>query len=220
VLDFIQTPTPQHQNNHNASTMTTKPTAPSKGQSSTSVPTAKPQCKIHASAIIADKAQLTGPNVIEIGENTILHPHAKVKAEHGNVVIGKGCILSERATIGASEASEEGYDIVIGDGVNLESGAIVEARRIGDHSTIGVNSKIGRGAVLGKWCKIAPLCEVRALEVLDDYTVVFGEGQKGRRIDAAVRDKREIREAKLKGMEMEREVLKGIISDNKIKWTM
>jgi dynactin-6 len=200
--------------------MTSKPPGPSKAQSSTNaIPTVKPQCKIHPSATIADKAQLTGSHTIEIGENVIIHPHAKLKAEQGSIFIGKGCIVSEKAIIGFGEAGSEEADLVIGEGVSIESGAVVEARKVGDHCTLGINCKVEKGAVLGRWCKVAPLCEIRALEVLDDYTVVFGEGQKRRRVDVAARDKKEIRDAKLKGMEMERELLKGLIVDNKIKWT-
>ncbi|KAK5174174.1 uncharacterized protein LTR77_001254 [Saxophila tyrrhenica] len=193
--------------------MTSKPAAPSNRQSSSAIPLVKPQCKIHPSATVADKAQLIGPHVIEIDEGAVIHPHAKIKAEYGNIAIGKGTIVSEKAIVGLSEESGEDTTLVVGEGVSIESGAIVEARKIGDHATLGINCRVGEGAVLGKWCKIAPLCEVGPNEVLDDYTVVFGEGRKGRRVDVVVRDRKEVREARLKGTEMERQLLRGIIVD-------
>lgn len=206
--------------------MTSRPSAPSKADSSAGTSSTKPQCRFHPSAIIADKAQLSGPGTITIDADVIIHPHAKLAATLGNVSIGSGSTVSEKAIIGLTSAPSSTSnvdaaaqtDVVIGDGVNVESGALVEARKIGDHSVIGINSKIGRGAVVGKWCKVAALCEVKVDEVLEDFTVVFGEGQAGRRLDVAARDKEEVRRARMKGMEMERELLKGVIVDGKVKW--
>lgn len=201
--------------------MTSKPPAPTKTDSTTSIPSNKPQAKIHPSATIADKAQLSGPGTITIDADVIVHPHAKIVAIHGNVSIGAGSIVSEKAILGcsaASSAANSDADVIIGDGVSVESGAVVEARRVGDHSVIGINATIGRGAVVGKWCRVAALCEVHADEVLEDFTVVFGEGSQGRRIDASARDMEDVRRAKAKGLEMERELLKSVIVDGKLKW--
>lgn len=109
-------------------------------------PVAKPPCKIHSSAIIADKAQLIGTHSVEIGENTVIHPYAKLRAEHGRVIIGKSCTVSEKAVIGLAEGDGE---VVIGDGVNIETGAEVQAKSIGDECVVEVNSKIGKGTVIG-----------------------------------------------------------------------
>ena len=191
--------------------------APSKRPSSSTVPVVKPQCKIHSTAVVADKAQITGSHLVEIGENVIIHPHAKIKAEYGNVFIGKGSMIAEKAIVGPLEGDGE-MDVVLGEGVSIETGALVEAKKIGDHTTIEVNSKIGAGALIGRWCKVAPLCEVGDAELLDDFTVVFGDGHKGRRIDVVLRDKKEVRDAKLKGKAMEMEVLRALIPDGSVKW--
>ena len=88
--------------------MTTK-ASPSKRQPSTSsAPIIKPQCKIHSLATVADKAQLTGGHFIEIGENAFIHPHARLKAEHGNIAIGEGSIVAEKAVVGVVDAADEG----------------------------------------------------------------------------------------------------------------
>ncbi|KAK3724807.1 hypothetical protein LTR37_000855 [Vermiconidia calcicola] len=202
--------------------MTSKAAALTTRQSSTAIPPVKPRCKIHSTAIIADKAQITGSHIVEIGENVIIHPHARIKAEHGNVFIGRGCQIAEKAVVGAGEptGSSDAADMVIGEGVSIETSAVVEAQKVGDYTTLEVKSSVGRGAVVGKWCKVAPMCEVREQEVLEDYTVVFGDGQKGRRVDGVLRDRKEVRDAKLKGKAMEMEVLKGLIPDSQMKWTM
>lgn len=197
--------------------MTSKP-APSKRQqlSTSTVPVVKPQCNIHSTALVADKVQITGAHIVEIGEDVIIHPHARIRAEHGNVIIGKGSIIAEKAIVGVAEGSGE-TDIVIGDGVSIESGAVVEAREVGDHSTVEINAKIGQSAVVGKWCKIAPLEEVRAKEILKDYTVVFGNGR--RRADGVLKERKEVREMKCKARVLEMEALRGLMVDAKVRWT-
>lgn len=40
--------------------------------------------------------------------------------------------------------------MLIGDGVVIEVGAVVEAQSVGDGTVIEVNARIGKGAVLGK----------------------------------------------------------------------
>ena len=144
----------------------------------------------------------------------MIHPHAKLKAEHGNVVVGKNCIIAEKAVVGAG--SGEDADTAIGDGVSIESGAVVEGKRIGEHSTVGVNAKIGSGAVVGRWCKIAPLCEVGDDEVVEDFTVVFGYGE--RRVDSVLRDQEEMKETRMKGRTKEIELLKTLIPDGGAEW--
>lgn len=172
---------------------------------------------MHSTAVIADKAQITGSHLVDIGENVIVHPHAKIRAEYGNVLIGKGSVVAEKAVVGVSTGDGQ-TDVVLGEGVSIETGAVIEAKKIGDYSTIEVNSRVGREALVGRWCKVAPLCEVADSDVLDDFTVVFGEGHKGRRIDGVLRDKKEVRDAKLKGKTMEMEVLRTLIPDGSLKW--
>ncbi|KAK3053993.1 hypothetical protein LTR09_004769 [Extremus antarcticus] len=199
--------------------MTTKPDPPSTRQSSTVVPLVKPTCKIHPNATVADKAHLLGSHTISIDSNTIIHPQARLNASHGNISIGAGSIVAEKSVVGlSSEPDDEDSNITIGSDVSIESGAVIQARKVGDNCTLGTNCKVGKGVVLGKWCTVAALCEVGEGEVLEDYTVVFGEGRKGRRVDGVVRERREVREVRRRGMEMEREVLRGIVVDSKMKW--
>lgn len=128
--------------------MASHPTAASKR--STILPstetTVKPPCKIHPSAVISDKAQITGSHAVEVCEESVLHPHCKIKAEHGLVYIGKSTIICEAAVVGATE---EG-NVIVGDGVTIEAGSVVEAKSIGDGTVIEAKVKIGKGAVIGK----------------------------------------------------------------------
>lgn len=109
----------------------------------------KPPCKIRPLAIVADRAQLTGIHTIELGEHSVLHPYCRIRADSGRVTIGKYSTVSEAAEVGVSDGDG---DVVIGDGVNIEPGAVVEAKSIGDWTVIEAKAKIGKGAVIGKVC--------------------------------------------------------------------
>lgn len=209
--------------------MTSRP-APTKRSSAAASAqlAAKPPCQIHASAVVAEKASITGSHTVELGENTVVHPHATIKAENGKVIIGQNSIIYETAVVGG-----EG-DIKIGDGVVIESGAIVEAKSIGDGTIIEVKVKIGRGATLGKvqccmqcdalrllmcWkqhCKVTPLNEIKPNENIPDYTVIYGDNQ--RRHNQTMASNPEVRDAKRKGQELHIQLLKKLIPDASAKY--
>lgn len=185
---------------------TTAPPAKRAQSSTTAIPTTKPTCRIHSLAIIADRVQLTGSHNVDIGENTILHPYAKISADKGNISIGRHCIIAEKTVVGSPSGS-----LTVEDGVSIESGAVVEGTRVGEWSIIGVNAKVGRGAVVGRWCTVGALCEVGEGEVVEDFTVVFGCRE--RRVDALLRESEEIKEMRAKGRRMEVELLRTLIPD-------
>ncbi|KAK0300199.1 hypothetical protein LTR54_008894 [Friedmanniomyces endolithicus] len=162
--------------------------------------------------IIADKAQITGSHTVEIGENAVIHPWARIRAEGGKVVIGKNSMVYEGATVG----TVDGEDVLIGDSVNIETGAVVEARSVGDGSTVEVNAVVGKGAVLGKWCRVAPLECVEAGEQLEDFTVVYGDGR--RRVDKTTKEHAEIRELKRAGQEKAVQAMRTLIPNAMAKW--
>ncbi|KYG42314.1 hypothetical protein M433DRAFT_7248 [Acidomyces richmondensis BFW] len=194
--------------------MTSKPLPSATGNTT---PGSKPPCRIHPSAVIADKAQITGTYPVEIGENVIIHPYARIRADHGKVIIGKNSMVYENATVGLSDSDPkvDHEEVSIGEGVNIETGAVVEARSVGDGTTIEVNAIIGKGAVVGKYCKIVPLETVGPGEVLDDFSVLYGAGQ---RIDTTTMCHPEIREAKRVGQEKAVELMKKLIPNSSAKW--
>ncbi|TKA65428.1 hypothetical protein B0A55_09383 [Friedmanniomyces simplex] len=177
------------------------------------LPVSKPPCTLHSSAIIADKAQITGSHAVEIGENAVIHPWARIRAEGGRVVIGKNSMVYEGATIGTTD----GGDVIIGDYVNIETGAIVEAISVGDGTTVEVNAVVGKGAVVGQWCKIAPLERVEADEELEDFMVVYGDGR--RRMDMTTKEHAEVRELKKEGQEKAVQAMRTLIPNAAAKWT-
>ncbi|TKA34119.1 hypothetical protein B0A50_00099 [Salinomyces thailandicus] len=184
-------------------------------------PPSKPPASIHPTAVIAEKAVLSGTNRVTIGENVVLHPYARVRAENGVVAIGDNCIIYERATVGCETTSatgaKGGSDVSIGAGCVIESNAVVEGQ-IGECSELGVAACVGKGAKVGRYCKIAAMERVEAGEELEDFTVVFADGR--RRVSRTMRDHESVREAKHKGQMMAVELMRKMIPNSAVKWTM
>lgn len=184
---------------------------------STAAPLVRPRCTIHPTAIIGEKAQLIGPHNIDLGENVIIQPHAQIRAEHGNVSIGRNSTVAERAVVGVEKGGdEEGGDVIIGANVSIEGSAVVEAFSIGDGSVVEVKSKVRKGAVLGKWCKVAAMSTVEPGEELQDFVVVFGDGKQ--RIDATMKGRSDVRDAKDLGHEKMMDLLRKLIPNAAAKW--
>lgn len=120
--------------------------------STNAVPVAKPPTNIHPSAVVAEKAQLVGTHTIEIGENTVLHPYARIRAEGGPVRIGKDVTISETAVVGLPLDNSDGEvrEVVLEEGASIETGAEVMAKCVGAHSIVEVKARVGKGAVIGK----------------------------------------------------------------------
>jgi dynactin-6 len=129
------------------------------------------------------------------------------------------CIISERASIGLLSAppiastSEDSKPpgVTLADSITVDIGAIVEASHVGDGTHIEANAHVHAGAIIGKFCRIGPFCEVAAGEVLEDYTVLYGDGQ--RRID-----KSETNEAKLRNTRKHVEVLRKLVASKPEKF--
>jgi len=173
----------------------------------------KPPTSLAPSLVIADLASLTGTHLITLGAKSVVHPRGRLNSTYAPITVGSNCILSERSSIGfqSPPLTDQEQGVVIGDFVVIESGAVIEAKKIGDGSLIEVNAKIGKGAVLGKHCKIGPLCEVAEGDELPEYTVVYGNGM--RRIDRSGVD-----DLKLKMVSQHAAVMKKLISSNLAKF--
>jgi dynactin-6 len=151
---------------------------------------------------------------VEIAEHAIIHPYARSRAEGGRVTIGPYCVIAETAVVGLPEG--ERGDVVLDRHVSVESGAKVLARHVGEVTEVGVHARIEAGAVVGRFCRLTPTKVVRAREEVEDFTVVFGEGQ--RRRDRTLVGSEEIQKQRVRAQEKHVEMLKKLVVDGKSKW--
>lgn len=133
---------------HNMSSATHRPST------HPALPAVKPTCNIDPSAVIADKAVLSGSHNVHIGSESIIQPYARLKAHGGDITIGSSCTIAEAVTLEVPEGSD--HDIVLADNVCIESGVSITAASIGEGTEIGIQARIDSGAIIGK----ARLCYV------------------------------------------------------------
>ncbi|KAK4195201.1 trimeric LpxA-like protein [Triangularia verruculosa] len=176
----------------------------------------KPPVRFSSSITIADSALLTGTNLITISTESVIHPRAKLDSLAGCITIGRRCVVHERTTLGAIGTSGKVTEqaVTLGDYVTVEVAASIEAGNtiIGEGTTVGVGARIGAGAFIGKHCTLTPHTEIRAGEVVPDFTVVYSNGM--RRMD-----KRGVADLKNKGQARQIDVLRRMIPSNPAKFT-
>ena len=83
--------------------MATLKPPPAQHRSSSHTPTGPPKAPLTAdpSSTIADTAVFQGTYPVTIGANTVIHPRAKFYSYEGPIIVGDGCIICEKAVIGA-----------------------------------------------------------------------------------------------------------------------
>jgi dynactin 6 len=104
-------------------------------------------------AVIADKATLTGAFPIIVHARAVINPYSKITSAAGPVEIGEGAIVWEKAVVGFSTATEGAEQHVkLGPNVVVETGAVVEGVEVGDCTVIESFARVGAGAKIGKVC--------------------------------------------------------------------
>ncbi|KFH46116.1 Dynactin subunit-like protein [Hapsidospora chrysogenum ATCC 11550] len=130
---------------------------------------------------------------------TVIHPRARFESNMGSILIGRRCVIHERAHLGIEPkdtANASSGGVTVGDYVIVEVGAQIEAggTEIGEGSVIQVGSRIGSGAKIGKQnCTVTPRSTIAPGEILPDQTVVYSNGKRRT-------DKRRILEARKAGL--------------------
>ena len=164
--------------------MSTRPLVPSRTSTSNplSPPTSTtPTTLVHPTAI------LNGSHRITLGSRSIIQARSRLDSTYGPIDIGTGSIIGERASIGYLSApsaslppSFEPKTVTIGEGVIIESSAIIEAS-VGAYSMIEAGAKLSKNAEVGARCKVCAMVEITEKIVGDDI-VFWGNGWDERRL--------------------------------------
>lgn len=115
----------------------------------------KPPVNFSSSLIISENAILQGTHSITMQAETVVHPRCRFESNEGSILVGRRCIIHERAHIGArpeNPATAATGGVAVGDYVQIEVGTIIESggTEVGEGTLILVGSKIGSGAKIGK----------------------------------------------------------------------
>ncbi|RAK89479.1 trimeric LpxA-like protein [Aspergillus costaricaensis CBS 115574] len=155
----------------------------------------------HPSATISESLLIQGSHPISIGASTIIHPRARIYSYEGPVIIGNGCIISEKSVIGSAPTTststtsttstssgiaskDEGsiLPIRISNSVTIGPGAqILPGAHIHSASCVEARAVIGRRSVVGSHCRVCAGVEVADGDAVADWMVVWGGGNRRRR---------------------------------------
>ncbi|CAI7629787.1 unnamed protein product [Penicillium discolor] len=211
------------------------PTNTHRSSSSSSHSSGPPKAPLKAdpTATIADTVVFQGRHPVTIGAGTVIHPRAKFYAYEGPIVVDDGCIISEKAVIGAPPSSsrspspsrpasttptESGgstpeprketstrisYFVTVGPLATVEPGAHIHSS-----ATIEALATIRRGADIGAHSKGPGMRRKRARGVKGMSPAVVGAAQVSQTsLPGPAPAGKVIEDARLMVLQKEREVL-------------
>ncbi|GIJ92260.1 hypothetical protein Asppvi_011237 [Aspergillus pseudoviridinutans] len=202
-------------------------------------PTPRAPVAAHNTATVAESVTLQGTHPISVGPGTVIHPRARIYSYDGPVIIGEGCIISEKSTIGIPPSTppslpptpKEVVPTRISNGVTIGPLATVfPGAHIHSFVTVESLAIINRRVSLGAHSKVCSGCEIAANTVIRDWTVVWGSGagsgQRRKRAtgkmsssvaaarDVSALDAKVVEDARLIVLQKEREVVARLIGSS------
>lgn len=124
--------------------------------------------QVHSSVYIAPGAVILGN--VTIQENSSVWFHTTIRADREAIMIGANSNIQDNCVIHL----DEGFPVVIGDGVTIGHGAIVHGCKVGDNTLIGMGAIVLNGAVIGKNCIIGAGTLITQNTVIPDNSLVIG----------------------------------------------
>jgi len=118
---------------------------------------------------------LDGRFEVKIGKRVVVHPSCTIRALHGPVTIGDGCVLEELSVVETSEACPE---VDIGGGTHVRVGAVVQGAKVKDYAMLEVMAQVGEGCIVGSGAVVGVGVNLEPGTTLEDEHVAFRIGNK------------------------------------------
>jgi carbonic anhydrase/acetyltransferase-like protein (isoleucine patch superfamily) len=105
--------------------------------------------RVGRGVFVAPTAVLIGRVTVEAGAS--IWYGAVIRADHGRVHVGKGSSIQDNAVVHAHHEQ----DTIVGDGVTVGHGAVLEGCRVERGAVVGIRATVLPGAVIGKEALVA-----------------------------------------------------------------
>lgn len=107
-----------------------------------------------------------------IGDQTIIGPGCTCISHGGPIIIGSQNVLTECVQIVNKSPDQK---MVIGDLNMFETGAKIEAKRIGSYNLFGAKSYVMQNCKISNGCVVGPRVQVITGKTITDSTIIAGE---------------------------------------------
>lgn len=101
---------------------------------------------------ISDSARVIGDVIL--GDNCYVGHGAVIRADHGQIKLGRGCAVEENVVIHVRYNQQS----VLEERVTLGHGAIIHGDWIGANAVVGMGAVVGRETWVGPWAILAEGC--------------------------------------------------------------
>ena len=130
------------------------------------------QPSIHASAWVADSAQVMGD--VTLAEGSSVWFGVVARGDTASISIGKGSNIQDGSVLHA----DEGMPLVIGENVTVGHQVMLHGCTIGDGSLIGIQAVVLNGAKIGKNCLVGAGALVTEGKEFPDGCMILGSPAK------------------------------------------
>ncbi len=112
---------------------------------------------------------------VRIGRDSVIHPHTTLE---GRTTIGEDCVIRSHTRIA---------DSVLGDGVTVLDGCVIEGSRLEERATVGPFAHLRQGTVIRRAAKVGNFVELKKTELgvgaKANHLTYLGDARIGKRVN-------------------------------------
>jgi carbonic anhydrase/acetyltransferase-like protein (isoleucine patch superfamily) len=125
--------------------------------------------QIHPSVFVSEAAYIVGDVII--GEGSSIWPGAVIRADYGQIVIGKNCSIQDNCVLHTDDYLE------LGDNVLMTHGAVIHGGIVGNNVMVGVNAVCLEDCKVGDYVLIGAGAIVTGTPIPNESLVVGVPGR-------------------------------------------
>lgn len=125
--------------------------------------------QIHPSVFVSEAAYIVGDVIIGAGSS--IWPGAVIRADYGQIVIGKNCSIQDNCVLHTDDYLE------LGDNVLMTHGAVIHGGKVGSNVLVGVNAVCLEDCQVGDYVLIGAGAIVTGAPIPDESLVVGVPGR-------------------------------------------
>jgi carbonic anhydrase/acetyltransferase-like protein (isoleucine patch superfamily) len=124
--------------------------------------------QLHPTAWVAENAQVIGK--VHLAEEVSVWFGVVVRGDTDHIRIGRGSNVQDNSVL----HTDEGIELVVGEGVTIGHQVMLHGCRIGDGSLVGIGAIVLNGAKIGRHCIVGAGSLVTEGKDFPDYSMIVG----------------------------------------------